>query len=164
YIPSPQRANSYLAPNPAPTQIYTLSLTTLFRSLALRGSERAPEPHVALGPAGRFESLGNADAQLRAQEVPRARFIEQLHAPALVPVLRSIVPGRSRLGENAHRDPVDPHRGDHEMAVDVGNRNPPLQSGEARAMPGEHGFSAPVAAQRKLALVEHRQCKCFLRK
>src|SRR5256885_16867602 len=50
------------------------------------------------------------------------------------------------------------------VAVAVGTRNPPLQSGEARAMPGEHGFSAPVAAQRKLALVEHRQRKCFLRK
>src|SRR5437879_12402646 len=50
------------------------------------------------------------------------------------------------------------------MPVDVGDRNPPLQSAEARAMSGEHRLAVPVAAQRKLALVENGQHKRVLRK
>src|SRR6267378_4412209 len=102
-----------------------------------------PETHVAFRPAGCLEPLCDTCAELQAEQIAEAYFREQLDARTLVPALRIVVPSRSGLGEYAHR-------------------NPPLERHQARMVPREHRLAAPVAAQRKLALVEQGKRKRVL--
>src|SRR5258705_421773 len=118
--------------------------------------ERAPDGQTRNRPSGWFEPLAAAPPQLRAELIAQAHFRQQLHARALEVTLRGAAfPGGSGIEEDAHRNPVQAQRRHHEVPVDVRYRRAPLDRPEARTMPCQDRFAAEVAAQRKLALIEH---------
>src|SRR3954465_10555173 len=124
----------------------------------LPGSECSPHSQIASGPARVIESSRDSGPGLQPDQVPHAQLRHQLGADAAVIVGPGVVlPGRAHVDEEVQREPIQPDRGHHQVAVDVPNGGAPFDCRDAGSVTRERWLAATVAAQGELALVEDGQ-------
>src|SRR4051812_9737846 len=124
----------------------------------LPGSECSPHSQIACCPARVIESSRDSGPGLQPDQVPHAQLRHELGADAAVIVGPGVLlPGRAHVDEEVQREPVQPDRGHHQVAVDIANGGAPFDCRDARTVARQRRLAAAVSAQGELALVEHRQ-------